>query len=142
MAERDLSTQAGYDVTAANYSQRPKNGLASLYITGTPDIVATPAMLKENPGCIRIDQSQAITELDTTADFYDVENGAITLQELPTVILEAIHNFNTGARPGQRYPATYCSRQGPFSVTNVCNTLSQAGIIGIGLIIADWNNDV
>ena len=139
-----LATVTGYDVTAENYNQRPSTGIPALYITGSGGIPATAAMLSANPKCLRIDQSPVINSIDTTADYFDVENGAVTVAEIGNVIKEAITNYQHATRPGQRWPAVYCSRDDPQTgVTPVVNALNAAGLSNhsVGLIIADWNND-
>jgi len=119
-----MTTITGFDVTAINYALRPASGQIALYVTGSPEIVATDAMLAANPGVVRIDQSPVITAIDTTADVFDVESGAITIAELGDVIKAAWNNFNHAARPGQRKPMVYMSAD---DVTPVCNALVAAG---------------
>ena len=114
----------GYDVTAVDYSHRPTVGQIALYLTGSTDIVATPAMRAANPHAVLIDQSPVITDIDTTADAYDVENGALTTAEIGQVIKDAWDNYNKSTRPGQRKPMVY---QSLSQVTSVVNAMVAAG---------------
>jgi hypothetical protein len=139
-----VPTTNGYDITALFYDQRPPSGWPAFYITGSATVQATEEMLTAYPQCLRIDQSPTITGIDTTADYFDVENMAITVAELPDIIADAILDYQEGVRPGQRWPAVYCSRDDPtYGVTPVCNALDNAGLggAGVGLVIADWNNN-
>lgn len=124
----------GYDVTSSNYALRPATGQPALYITGSSDIVATKAMLAANPKAIQIDQSPVITAIDTTADVFDVERGAITIAELGEVIKDAWANFNKGVRPGQRKPMVYASLS---NITAVANALVAAKTTA-SLWVAHW----
>lgn len=125
-----LATVAGYDVTAKNYARRPPSGQAALYVTGTSDIIATPAMLKENPHAITINQSGA----NVIADEYDVETGAITPAQLPGLIRNAQAAWLTGN--GRRRPVAYVNQS---NKTAVVNALTSAKITNVGLHIADYS---
>lgn len=129
-----MTTVTGYDVTSSNYALRPATGQAALYITGSADIVATRAMLAANPKAVQIDQSPVITAIDTTADAYDVERGAITIAELGEVINDAWANFKKGVRPGQRKPMVYASLS---NITPVANALVAAKTTA-SLWVAHW----
>ena len=126
---------AGYDVTAANYNHRPMSGQISLYITGTPDIQASPAMLKANPGAVLIDQSPQVTAVDVTADVFDVERGAITVAELGQVIPYARAAYKDVKRTGQRSPVVYASE---INMDAVRSELRSAKLSGTGLFVAHW----
>jgi hypothetical protein len=128
---------AGYDITAANYSHRPNTGQICLYTTGGAGIQATQEMLNENPDAVRIAQHPG----DTTADVYDVERGAITLAELPGLIKEALINWRTGTRVGQRTPLVYASDS---MLPDVQMTLSKASLsnFGVGMFPAHWGVSV
>lgn len=130
------ATVNGYDVTGTNYSHRPASGQAALYMTGSGGIAATTAMWQANPKAVRIDQSPVINTVDTTADTYDVETGAITVAELPSVIADARANYNRGVRPGQRWPAVYCNQS---TLTPVANALTSAKLTGTGIWLANYN---
>jgi hypothetical protein len=127
----------GYDITAANYALRPPTGQIALYVTGSSDIVATAAMRAAHPDAILIDQSQVITAVDTTADAYDMENGAITLAELGDILKRAWNNYHTAARPGQRKPVVYASAN---NITPIANQLVADGLgnSGTGLWVAHY----
>lgn len=136
-----IATIAGYDATGANVTHLP-SGQHAGYVTGSGSVPWSAAQLGADPGVIRIDQSPVNTALDELADVLDVENGAATIADVVPWCRAALANFHAGARPGQRSPAVYCSRKGTFSVTNVVNALTAAKVTGIGLWIADWNNDL
>lgn len=126
----------GWDVTAANYNSRPKTGQAMLYGTGTPDIRATPGMIAENPWCVLVDQSPVITSADVTMDVYDMENGAITLNELAEIIHDADFAYRHKVRKGQRFPLVYASDS---RVPDVIKILDSASLQGkCGLFPAHW----
>lgn len=125
-----LATIQGFDVTAANYDARPTAGQIALYVTGTSAIVATAAMLDDNPSAITINQSGG----SVVADIYDVESGAVTLAELPGLINQARLARLTGN--GRRNPGVYCSED---NVTPVVNALTAAKLSGVPLWIADYN---
>lgn len=129
----------GYDITAAQYANRPvANGFLfpAFYGTGSPDIVATPAMLADNPYAIMIDQSPVITQIDTSLDIYDMETGALTVNELGEVIHDALANRAKGFRKGQRTPLVYFSDS---RLSEVTTALDKAALQGkCGLHIAHW----
>jgi hypothetical protein len=126
MVERHLVTVIqGFDVTAIDYAHRPSTGQIALYLTGSSEIVATPAMRAANPKAVLIDQSPVITGIDTTADAYDMETGALTTAELGEVIKDAWNNYYNAVRPGQREPMVYMSLS---QVTPVVNALTAASV--------------
>ena len=136
-----VTTVDGYDVTHEFIGQAPTTGQAALYSTGSSDIKATPEDIASRPGCLLICQGFTI---DTTADYYDVEQNALSPSMLPSIITSAISNYMNNVRPGQRWPAVYCSRDDPvYGVSAVVNALDAAGLgnDSIGLVIADWDND-
>ena len=130
----------GYDVTHAFIAQAPTTGQAALYSTGTPDIKATPEDIASRPGCLLIDQSPVITGVDVRSDYFDGESGALTPAEIAQIVRDAISSFEHLQRPGQRWPAVYCSRS---SLPQYVNALDAGGLHGaqIGLVIADYNYD-
>lgn len=125
-----MITVAGYDVTAKNYAHRPSGGQAALYVTGTPDIKATPAMLKANPTAVTINQSGG----DIIADAYDVETGAITPAQLPALIKDAQIVWH--GTIGRRHPVAYVNQS---NKTAVVNALVAAKLTNVGLWIADYS---
>lgn len=131
-----MTIQIVYDVTHTFIGSVPQGGMVALYSTGTPDIKATQADIESHPGCLLICQDFGLT--DTTADYADVESGAGTPQQVPQWFKAAVANYHNGVRPGQRWPAVYCSAN---NVTNVANALVNAGITsnGPGLVIANWS---
>jgi len=128
------------DVTAANYEHAPVNNMqVCLYVTGTPDIVATPEMREAHPSAVLIDQSSMGGQWDATADVQDYERGAVDLQELSGRVFESRSAFATGERPGQRQPAVYVSRNNAQTVaTAMATTLDRE----VNLWVADWSISV
>jgi len=133
-----IPTVDGWDATHANLPQAPKTGQAAGYITGSPDIQWTRQDAENHPGFVQIDQSPIITSADVTADFYDLENGAVTLAEIAQLVEEGQAAFTKARRPGQRRPGVYCSRD---NVTSVVNALLAGGVISCPLGVADYNFD-
>lgn len=125
------------DAIHANISHLP-HGQAAGYTTGSSDIRWTDADGKAHPGWVRIDQDNAAS--DPMADVLDIERGAATAADAPGWVKRARADFNSAKHPGQRKPAIYCSRS---SVPDVVNHLVAGGVTsGVGLWIADWNNDM
>jgi hypothetical protein len=127
-----LATVTGYDVTAKYYNQRPPTGLSALYVTGTPDVIATPAMLAANPGAITINQSGI--DQNVIADMYDVETGALTPAQVPALIESAREARLTGN--GRRNPGVYVNQS---NITPVVNALTAAKLTNVPLWVADYN---
>jgi hypothetical protein len=125
-----LATVVGYDVTAENYEARPLAGQIALYVTGTADIIATPAMRAANPGAITINQSGG----NVVADWYDVESGAVTPAEVPGLIRNAREARLTGN--GRRNPGVYVNQS---NTTTVVNELVAAKMTNVPLWLADYN---
>jgi hypothetical protein len=96
----------GWDATHSNLSGVPA-GQGAGYTTGTPDIRWTPEDWDAHPGAVRIDQDAA--DSDPSADVLDVETGAATPASVPGWTDRAYDDYESGARPGQRVPAVYCS---------------------------------
>lgn len=106
----------------------------ALYVTGLGDVPATDAQLAAHPDALHIDQSPVNTPADETADIYDLEDRAGTLESLPAWVHAAWDSYTNGRRPGQRKPTVYCSRS---NVTPVVNQLLANGIThGVNLFIA------
>lgn len=138
-----IATVLGFDVTHANvavaFSAFGNSRQAALYMTGSSDIVATPADINHFHAPILIDQSPVLTALDETADVLDYEARAANDAILVTWCRIALANFKANKRPGQRSPAVYASRN---NISHIINVLKAGGITsGIGLYIADWNNN-
>jgi hypothetical protein len=127
-----LATVEGYDVTSKNYSHRPTTGQPALYVTGTPDIVATPAMRSAYPEAITINQSG--TDQNVIADMYDVETGALTPAQVPALIESARAARLTGN--GRRNPGVYVNDS---NISAVVNELVAAKLTNVPLWLADYN---
>lgn len=126
----------GHDATHAHVSELPP-GQAAGYTTGSPDIQWTDEDWFNHPGAVRIDQSPVDTPFDETADALDMENGAATLADIPKWAHNALGNFDTGKRPGQREPLVYASASRCLAVaqTLVVNGLGNGRV---GLWVAHW----
>lgn len=96
----------GWDATHSNLGGVPA-GQGAGYTTGTPDIKWTAEDWAAHPGAVRIDQDAASS--DPSADALDVESGAATPESVPGWTDRAYDDYESGARPGQRVPAVYCS---------------------------------
>jgi hypothetical protein len=127
-----LATVEGYDVTSENYTHRPATGQPAFYVTGTPGIIATPAMRSAYPGAILINQSD--TDQDVIADMYDVETGALTPAQVPALIESARVARLTGN--GRRNPGVYVNQS---NITPVVNELVAAKLTNVPLWVADYN---
>jgi hypothetical protein len=132
-----MTTVTVYDATHDNISHLPK-GMAAGYSTGSGGGIRwTAADWAAHPGAVRIDQDAAAS--DPTADCLDVEAGAASPADCPGWVKRARACYTAASRPGQRHPAIYMSRS---QVTPVVNALIAGGVTaGVGLWIADWNND-
>lgn len=125
---------AAVDVTSSNYDHAPAGLLKCLYVTGSPDIVSTPAQRAANPDAVLIDQTPVSGVWDATADVDDYESGAVSLSELSLRAKARMMSFKMGTRPGQREPAVYASRS---NLTPVVNSLIAGGVTsGVGLWVA------
>ena len=133
-----IQTIQGYDATHENIGHLPK-GQAGGYITGSSSVQWTDADWASHPGAVRIDQSPVITAVDVRCDMVDLEKGAVTLAELAEVVRDAQQAYNTGLRPGQRWPGVYCSRA---MVAAAHNALAAGGVLSCPFGIADWNNNL
>lgn len=96
----------GWDATHSNLGGVP-GGQGAGYTTGTPDIKWTPDDWASHPGAVRIDQDAA--DSDPSADVLDVETGAATPASAPEWTRRALIARDASSRPGQRWPAIYCS---------------------------------
>jgi hypothetical protein len=134
-----IPTVPMHDATGANVGHLPA-GQAAGYVTGTGDVPWSAAQLAAHPGVVRIAQSMnEAADKATRPDGIDYENGTFALADIPDLVREMQQDFKAGTRPGQRSPMIYESR---VDVTPVVNTLIAAGITsGVGLGVADWNNN-
>lgn len=133
-----ITTELVHDATHENIGNLP-SGLAAGYVTGSATVQWTATDFADHPHAIRIDQTPAASVWDATADADDFENGAVTLAELAPRAKARMASFAAGARPGQRRPVVYASR---VNITEVVNALIGGGVTsGVGLWVADWNND-
>jgi hypothetical protein len=124
-----------YDATHANISHLPAMQQVAGYVTGTAGIMWTEQDFAAHPGAVRIDQSPANTAADESADVLDFENQAATAADLVPWVKAAKASFASAARPGQRSPAVYMSKD---SVTEVVNVLTAGGVTAC-LWIADYS---
>lgn len=127
-----LATVSGYDVTSANYQHRPATGQPAFYVTGTADIIATPAMHAAYPGAVTINQSGS--DQNVVADMYDVETGALTPAEIPDLIVSARSARLSGN--GRRNPGAYVNQS---NITPVVNALVAAKLTNVPLWVANYN---
>jgi hypothetical protein len=127
-----LATVTGYDVTSENYYHRPATGQPAFYVTGTPDIIATPVMRSTYPTAILINQSS--TDQNVIADMYDVETGALTPAQVPALIESARTARLSGN--GRRNPGVYVNQS---NITPVVNALTAAKLVNVPLWVADYN---
>ena len=129
-----MSITVGYDAIHAHIGHLPPGAQVAGYSTGIgPAIKWTAADWSAHPGAVRIDQDPAAS--DPAADVLDVETGAATVADVPGWVTRAIKDYNSAARPGQRWPAIYVNGS---NIHNVANALSAARLTGIGLWLATW----
>lgn len=130
----DLTTV--YDCTGAALTNLiiPISVQMAGYMTGQPPVPWTGQQFAAHPGAIRIDQDNTAGPASATADVFDLEPGAGTLDTLPGWVHNAWQSYLAGTRPGQRKPAVYMSES---NVTPVVNRLVAAGITtGVNLWVA------
>lgn len=84
---------------------------------------------------VRIDQDPNAT--DPTADVLDVERGAATVAEIPGWLTLARASFHAGTRPGQRWPAIYCSLN---TLDSAIQMLEHGGFTDCPFAIAELTN--
>lgn len=133
-----IATVDGWDATHENLGHAPSVGQSAGYITGSATVQWTPTDGKAHPGFVQIDQSPTISSIAPLADFYDLENGAVTLAEIAQLVKMGQAAFKAATRPGQRWPGVYCSRS---QVTNVVNALVSGGVVGCPLGVAQFDNN-
>jgi hypothetical protein len=126
-----LATITGYDVTSENYNHRPATGQPAFYVTGTVDVIATPAMRSAYPAAILINQSSS--DQNVIADVYDVETGALTPAQVPSLIQSARTARLSGN--GRRNPAVYVNES---NLTTVVNELVTAKLTNVPLWLANY----
>jgi hypothetical protein len=134
-----IPTVHGWDATHENLPNAPKVGQAGGYVTGSANIEWTTVDRAAHPGFVQIDQSPAITAADVTADFYDLENGAVTFAEIAQLVKAGQAAFTAGTRPGQRWPGVYCSRS---NVTETVNALVNGGVLSCPLGVAEFDDNL
>lgn len=123
-----------YDCIHNNIGRAPKGALLAGYTTGSAGIRWTNDDFNDHPGAIRIDQDFGSKP---SSDVLDVESGAATPADSPVWAKQALADFDSAARPGQRRPAIYMSAS---NVTPVVNALIAGGVKGgVGLWVANWN---
>jgi hypothetical protein len=127
------------DATHANIRFLPVGEADAGYMTGSPDVKWTEDDWHSSPSAVRIDQSPLITAVDLTADFMDMEAGAVTVAELAEVVRDAQAAFHENRRAGQRWPGVYFSRS---RLAEVMAALHAGGVKSCPLGIADWNYDL
>lgn len=130
-------TVDGYDITSAEWYNRPAgtNLLPAFYSTGSAGIKMTAVMDAAYPHALHIDQANG---QDDTADFADCEPGCYAVGEVPARIEAMRGSYRARRRFEQRWPGVYVSRG---SVTDVVNTLVNAGLTLVPLIVAEWDGD-
>lgn len=133
-----IATVDGWDATQSNLVHAPSVGQPGGYITGTPDIQWTTTSQKSHPGFVQIDQSPTLSSIAPLADFYDLENGAVTLAEIAQLVKMGQAAFHAATRPGQRWPGVYCSAS---QVTSVVNALVAGGVATCPLGVARFDNN-
>jgi hypothetical protein len=126
----------GWDATGADLPDAPKTGQAAGYVTGLGGVPWSNAQKLAHPGFVQIDQSPAIETVYYLADFFDLENGAVTIADLPELLKGSQAAWAKGTRPGQRWPGVYCSQD---SVTDAVNALVAGGIDTCPLGVADYS---
>lgn len=133
-----IETVDGWDATGGELHLAPTTGQAAGYITGFPPVPWSTEQMVAHPGFVQIDQSPDINSIDDLPDFYDLENGAVTVAEIAELVKDGQAGFNKAMRPGQRWPGVYCSRS---QVSEVVNALISGGVTSCPLGIADYNYD-
>lgn len=121
------------DAPGFNFSALEKGTQVCGYTTGFNGVQWTPAMWAAFPGAVRICQDAGAS--DRTADVLDVEQGAATIAECAAWKKAAQANYLSGARPGQREPAIYCSQS---QVTPIVNALVAGGVQHCPLWVAHF----
>lgn len=130
----------GYDAMSKNEHVLPADVMAAGYDTqaggGTGFIAWTPEQyarhVKPYPA-LHIDQNPG--QADFTFDYMDVETGAIPASDIPALLTEARNAFQTGQRPGQRWPGVYCSLS---LVAGIVTELQNAKITNVPFIVAEY----
>lgn len=135
-----MSITIVYDCISVNLASAPA-GPKMGYVTGAPGsgVEWTPEQWAANPTAVKLAQAP-LTQEDLDAkpypDGFDMETGAIALDDLPLLCKDALASYHIAAHPGQRSPFVYMSAD---NVTPVVNALIAGGVTsGIGLDIANW----
>lgn len=135
------TTLDGYDATSRNESVLPSNQMAAGYDTqagGGQGFIAWTATqwanhLKPYPA-VHIDQDPNAS--DPLADVLDVEAGAAQPGEILGWLARARTSFQKVTRPGQRWPAIYCSAA---NVPSIVMLLHSGGITNVPFWVADYS---
>lgn len=126
-----------FDATTRNVASLPPGHQVAGYTTGT-GIRWTPDQFNAHTTpfpAVRIDQDAGAA--DPTADVLDVERGAATVAEIPGWLTLARASFHTAMRPGQRWPAIYCSIG---TLNDAIAACQKAGIHDAPFAIAELTN--
>lgn len=128
-----------YDATGKNVAHLPAGAHVAGYVTGSGEVPWTASQFAAHPGAVRIAQSPTlVVDESPSPDVLDFENSAATLADIAPWVLFEQAAFKAVRRPGQRWPAVYCSRS---NVHQVVNALVAGGVTSCPLAIADFNND-
>lgn len=111
-----------FDAITSNEPTLPPDFQVAGYTTGHGIAWTTAQFAKHTKPhpAVRIDQDPNAS--DPTADILDVENGAATVADIPVWLTLARASFKAGTRPGQRWPAIYCSLNTLDSAIHELNT--------------------
>lgn len=112
----------------------PQGALMAGYTTGSGAVPWTAAQFAAHPGAVRINQSPRGAAADPTADVFDVEPQAGTIDGIPEWVHQAWTSYRTARRPGQRTPCLYLNTS---ELTPAANALNAAGITsGVSIWLA------
>jgi hypothetical protein len=129
-------TVLAQDATGTNQSSIPSGTQAAGYDTGSGGIAWSSSDYSAHTRpfpAVHIDQDAGAS--DHLSDILDVESGAATTAECPGWIQQARANYDSAARPGQRWPGIYCSES---TVASVQSALSGAGLTDVPFWVAAW----
>lgn len=128
-----------FDATGENVAHLPAGAHVAGYVTGSGVVPWTASQFAAHPGAVRIAQSPTlVVDESPSPDVLDFENSAATLADIAPWVLFEQANFKAAKRPGQRWPAVYCSR---VNIHEVANALIAGGVTSCPLAVADFNFD-
>lgn len=128
-----------FDATGQNVGHLPAGAHVAGYVTGSGVVPWTASQFAAHPGAVRIAQSPILSvDESPNPDVADFEAMAVTLADLAPLIKAEQAAFRSAARPGQRWPAVYCSR---VNIHQVANALIAGGVTSCPLAVADFNFD-